>query len=182
MRIIAIVGMPGSGKTEALKLIENQGIPSFNMGEVVTKIEPKKRGIKKINEYIEDEIRMGLRKKFGPAAVAAVTTEEVIKISAKTVAIAGLHSFAELNYFKEKFGNAFTLIAIQASPEIRSKRSAKRKIRPLSKEEFAHRERKYAKNFEIQKIMEKADYKISNEGTVEQFRQEVKRVIKEIIG
>lgn len=181
MKILVIVGMPGSGKTEALKLIEKQGIPFFNMGDVVTKIEPKKRGIKKINEYIEDEIRMDLRKRLGPAAIAIVTTDEVEKMNADIVAISGIHSFAELNYFKEKFGGGFTIIAIQASTKLRSKRSAKRKIRPLSKEEFEHREHEYAKNFEIQKIMEKADYKINNEGTVKQFRQDIKRVVKEII-
>jgi dephospho-CoA kinase len=181
MRIIAIVGMPGSGKTETLKLIEKQGIPSFNMGDVVTKIEPRKRGITKINEYIEDEIRMDLRKKFGPAAVAIVTAEEVEKMHAETVAISGLHSFAELNYFKEKLGGDFTLISIEASPELRAKRSAKRNIRPLAKEEFEHREHEYAKNFEIPKIMQKADYKISNEGSIDQFRKDIKTIINEIL-
>ena len=96
MKIIAIVGMPGSGKTEALKTIEKLGIPSFNMGDVVTKIEPAKRGIVKIDEYIENEIRMDIRKQFGPAAVAVITSEEVDKMNSDIAAIVGLHSFAEL--------------------------------------------------------------------------------------
>jgi len=181
MKVLAIVGMPGSGKTEALNAIAEKGIPVFNMGNVITKIEPKKRGIEKIDEYKENEIRRDIRKKLGPAAVAVVIAEEVEKTNADIVAIGGLHSFAEMDYFKERFGSDFHLIAIEASKETRFKRLSERGHRKLYKDAFEHREKRYSEDFDIPAIMEQAEYKISNEGSLEDFKKEVKKTLDEVL-
>ena len=180
MKVIVIVGMPGSGKTEALNVIAENGIPVFNMGDVITKIEPKKRSIEKIDEYIENEIRRNIRKKFGPAAVAVVIAEEIGKSDAETIAISGLHSFAELEYFRQKF-NDLHLIAIEASREIRFKRLLKRDYRSLDKEAFEHREKRYSEDFDIHEIMEQAEYKIKNEKSLEDLKKDVERLLDEIL-
>ena len=181
MRVLAIVGMPGAGKTEALNVIAEKGIAVFNMGNVVTRIEPEKRGIKEINEDIENEIRRDIRKKMGPSAVAIVTTEEIEKMDTKTIAIVGLHSFTEVEYFKERFGNDFHLISVESSKEIRFKRVSKREYRALDKEAFENRERRYLEDFEIPGLMEQAEYKIRNEGSLEDFKKDVKKVSDEIL-
>jgi dephospho-CoA kinase len=182
MKVIVIVGMPGSGKTEALKIIAEAGIPVFNMGDVVTKIEPEKRGIKEIDEYVENKIRRDIRKKLGPAAVAVVSTEEVEKMNTEIVAIGGLHSFPELSYFKEKFGDDLHLIAIASPGETRFKRLSRRGYRKLDKEAFEHREKRYSEDFNIPAIMEQAEYKISNEGSLEDFKKAVEKVLADITG
>lgn len=178
MYIIGIVGMPGSGKTEALGVFEQKGIPTFNMGDVVTKIEPAKRGIHEINEFIEDEIRTDLRKKFGPAGIAIRTSEEVENIDSKIVAIGGIHSFPEVNYFKEKFGDDFILIAVKCEKETRFKRLEKRGIRPLTREQFEHREKHDVRD--IPELMKMADYKINNEDTLDDFKKEIENIMKNI--
>ena len=99
MRVIAIVGMPGSGKTEAVKQFEKQGISSFNMGDVVTRIEPAKRGITKLDAYTETEIRMDIRKKLGPAAVAIITAEDA---GVSSEELASMKSAMEGNQSGEK--------------------------------------------------------------------------------
>jgi dephospho-CoA kinase len=181
MKVIVIVGMPGSGKTEALNMIAEKGIHIFNMGDVVTKIEPRKRGIKKIDEYIENEIRMDIRKKLGKSAVAVVTAEEIEKMNSETVAIGGLHSFAEISYFKKRFGNDFHLIAIEASKETRFMRISRRGYRALDKKAFEHREQSYSKDFDIPAIMKKAEYSINNEGTLEDLKKNMEKTINKIL-
>ena len=181
MKVIAIVGMPGSGKTEALNAIAEKGIPVFNMGDVITKIEPRKRGIEKTDEYIENEIRKDIRKKFGPAAVAIIIAEKVEKTNAGIAAIGGLHSFPELEYFRQKF-NDFHLIAIEASMETRFKRLSKRKYRKLDKAAFEHREKRYSEDFDIPAIMEQAEYRISNEASLEDLKTYIEIILDRIKG
>ena len=181
MKVVAIVGMPGSGKSEALKAIEKSGVPVFNMGDVVTRIEPEKRGIKQIDEYKENEIRRDIRKKFGPAAIAVVIAEEIEKMDTDIVAIGGLHSFPELEYFRKKF-NDFHIISIEASKETRFKRLLKREYRALDKEAFEHREKKYSEDFDIAEIMEKAEYKIDNERSLEELQKQIDEILNKIKG
>lgn len=178
MKIIGIVGMPGSGKTEALQVFRSKGFAIFNMGDVVTKLEPAKRGIKHLNEFIEEQIRTDLRKRHGKEAIALLASDEVEKLDAGVVVIAGIHSFPEIEYFKKRFGKDFTLIALEAGREIRFKRLDSRKVRPLTREEFEHRE--INDRYDIPEIMEKADYKIKNEGTLKEFQRALEELIDAI--
>ncbi len=181
MKVLAIVGMPGSGKSEALKAIEKRGVPIFNMGDVVTRIEPEKRGIKQIDEYKENEIRRDIRKKLGPAAIAIVIAEEIEKTKAEIIAIAGLHSFAELEHFRKKFNDLY-IIALGVSKETRFKRLLKREYRALDKDAFEHREKRYSEDFDTAEIMEKAEYKIDNEGSLKELQKQVGEILDKIKG
>ncbi len=178
MKIIGIAGLPGSGKTEALEIFKSKGIPVFNMGDVVTKIEAKKRGVKKLNETTEHEIRTDLRKKYGEDAIAIMTSQEIEKTKSNVAAIAGIHSFSEINYFKKRFGSV-VIIAIEASKETRLKRLSKRKIRSLTKEEFEQREAH--DRYDIPEIMKKADYKVSNDGAMKEFKKSLEKAIDVVI-
>jgi len=180
MKAVCIVGLPGSGKSEALKVAKGLGIPIFNMGDVITKIEAAKRGIKKLTEDIEHKIRTDIRRKYGPAAVAIITAQEMEKEKADLIVIAGLHTFAELEYFRRKLKGELYLIAIDCSFETRARRIAARKERPETREEFERRERRYLKQFEVHKLMEQADFVISNEGTKEEFRAAVKELLEQL--
>ena len=173
-KIIGIVGMPGSGKTEALQIFKERGFAVFNMGDVVTTIEPAKRGIKELNEFIEQQIRTDLRRKHGKDAIAKLTADEVDKLEAPVVVIAGIHSFDEITYFKKHFGD-FQLIGLEAARETRFKRLDSRKVRPLTREEFEHRE--LNDRYDIPEIVKQADHRVQNEGTLRDFQQRLGKLI-----
>ena len=67
-RIIAIVGMPGAGKTEAAEYLATYGIPFVRFGEI-TEEEVKKRGLKLTPEN-ERIVREAIRKENGMGAFA----------------------------------------------------------------------------------------------------------------
>ncbi len=178
MKVAIIVGMPGSGKSEVLRIVKEKGIPVFNMGDVVTKIEPKKRGIEKVNEDVENEIRKEIRKKHGKEAIAVITAQEIEKMHADRVVIVGLHNFEELEYFRKRF--EVHLIAIEVSKEKRKERTAKREERPLSSEDFENREKRYKEQFDIPEMMGEAEFRINNEGSVEDLKNEVGRMLAQL--
>ena len=180
MKVVCIIGLPGSGKSEALRVPEEMGIPTFNMGDVITKIEPKRLGIKKVTEDIEYKIRTDIRKEHGPAAVAVITARELEKSGADFIVIGGLHSFAELEYLKERFKGDFYLVTIEASYETRARRIGTRQERPESRPEFERREERYRKQFDVHRLVEQADFVIPNEGTREELRSAVRELLEKL--
>jgi len=59
MKAIAFTGMPGAGKSEAVKVAEELGIPVIKMGDVVRK-EARKRGLELTDKNLgglADEMR-----------------------------------------------------------------------------------------------------------------------------
>lgn len=179
MKIIAVVGMPGCGKSTMLDHMQSKGIPFFNMGDVVTKIEPEKRGIKQISEGIEHKIRTELREKLGPAAIAIRTAEEVKSRfkNEKVIAIGGIHSPAELNHFRKEFGNDFFIVCIDCSEKTRLERLKKRSHRPLDEKAFWHRE-EWEHSVGIDEAMRSANVHINNEGSKEALIKQTDAIIK----
>lgn len=131
--LIAFVGMPGSGKTEATAYLHSKGVPFVRFGDVTD--EGLKAAGLPMNPDTEREFRENIRKELGMAAYAK-KSEPKIAEAVKThsvVALDGLYSWGEYSYLKEKFPQ-LTLIHVYAKPQVRYKRLAVRPIRPITKE------------------------------------------------
>lgn len=138
-KIIALIGMCGSGKSEAVKFFVEKGYKRVYFGEVVMN-EMKTLGLD-VNEHNERLTRENLRKEFGMAAMAVKSLpliEEFIKEN--NVVIESLYSWQEFKVIKEKFGDSFSLLTIYTTKSLRYKRLAKRPFRPLTSEESMSRD------------------------------------------
>ncbi|MGB9707626.1 MAG: nucleoside monophosphate kinase [Microgenomates group bacterium] len=128
--IIAIVGLPGSGKTEAAQYFKRKGLPVISFGRIVNEYIDK-HGLSHTEE-IHRKIREDLRKKYGLAAFA-ILNEEKIKKAFKDnlmVVIDGMRSWEEYIFLKKKFPKIkLIILAIYADREIRYERLTKRKYR-----------------------------------------------------
>src|SRR5665648_593531 len=115
-KVIAIVGMPGSGKTESGKYIASKGFSFIRLGQL-TLDEVIKRGLEP-GEASERPVREELRKKYGMAAYASLNFPKIDAMLRKNHVVAdGLYSWEEYLEFKKKYGKKITVIAIYASPE-----------------------------------------------------------------
>ncbi|MCX6166328.1 MAG: dephospho-CoA kinase, partial [Ignavibacteriae bacterium] len=110
-KIIAVVGMCGSGKSEAVKYFVNRGFKKVYFGDVVIK-ELKFRELE-INEVNERKIREELRALYG-MGVMAIKSLDTIKeyFNTSNVVIESMYSWEEFKIIKNAFGNAFKLLAI----------------------------------------------------------------------
>lgn len=128
--IIAIVGLPGSGKTEAANFFKNKGLPVISFGRIVNDYIDKNRLSHTVE--IHQKIRQDLRKKYGFAAFA-ILNEEKIKEALKEnlmVVIDGMRSWEEYLYLKKKFPKVkIVILAIYADKDIRYKRLTDRRYR-----------------------------------------------------
>lgn len=173
-KIIAVVGMPGSGKSEAVMFFKNKGFACVRFGDLTD--ETLKSLDLEENEENERKVREQLRREKGMAVYAAYALskiEEILKTH-DLVVLDGLYSWEEYKYLIEKFGNII-LLAIYASPVIRYERLAKRLVRPLTHKESRQRDTSEIENLNKSGPIAIADYLIKNESTKEIFFKELEQ-------
>ena len=129
--IIAFVGMPGAGKSEATKHLSKKGIPFIRFG-LFTEERIKQAGLPITTEN-EKIFREKIRKDNGMNAFAVKAEPKIRELLQKSdlVAIDGLYSWEEYTYLKNIFA-FLKLVLIYSEPRIRYERLAKRKIRPIA--------------------------------------------------
>ena len=168
MQIIAITGLPGSGKTAVSRVLEKKGYSRVRFGDI-TDDEIKKRGLE-FNEQNEEMVRDELRKTHGMEAYAKLSVPRIEKH--EKVVIDGLYSYDEYDFLKEKYGDKVVLAVVEASPEIRYGRLGSRKERSFSMEEAKSRDKSQIEKLNMQKTLDSADVRIINEGSVDELEKQ----------
>jgi dephospho-CoA kinase len=171
--IVALVGMPGAGKSSCVDYLTNKGFPSVYFGGITLK-EVKKRGLE-INPENEKKVREELRELHGIDAYAKLIADEIEQLteSGENYIIAdGVYSWSEYKYFKNLYGENAIIIAIAADRQLRHSRLASRPERPLTEQQVTDREYAEIENIEKGGPIANADYTIvNNENTSELFSQ-----------
>ena len=167
--IIAILGLPGSGKTEAVHYVmEKYHWPKVYFG-AITLNEVKARGLPLTpeNEHI---VREDLRARFGDEYYANKIIEEIDAISGvDAVMVESLYSWIEYKVLKQRYKDRLFMIAVFASPQLRYQRLASRPVRPLSPEQAQIRDIAQIENFTQGGPIAIADHTIINQGSVDEL-------------
>jgi adenylate kinase len=178
--IIAIVGLAGSGKTEAARFFsEEKDVPIISFGRVINEMVNAK-GLPHV-ESVHKKIREDLRKKHGFEALAVLNRDKIKKALErnKIVVIDGLYSWEEFTYLKQEFPkiNVY-LLAIFADKSVRYKRIATRK----------ERNKLYGEERDINELIGAnkgapiafSDFLIKNNFSVQDFHDKLENVYREI--
>ena len=115
LRIVAITGMPGAGKSTAAQALVGQGWTRVVMGDVI-RAETKRRGLEP-NAKNTGEVMKSLREERGESAVADLCIEAIAKTGVDRVVVDGVRSVAEVEAFRKRA--LVMLVAVDASPERR---------------------------------------------------------------
>jgi dephospho-CoA kinase len=176
MQVVSIVGMAGSGKSEAARIFEHNGFKIVRFGDI-TDEEIKKRGLK-LNEENERTVRQQLRQEHGMAAYAKLNLPRIDAwLKSSNVVVDGLYSWEEYTLLKSRYGNNFHVVAIWASPATRYLRLAKRQVRPLTTEEAAGRDVAELKNTNKGGPIAMADFTIINESSLKDLKRQTEKVL-----
>lgn len=164
MRLIAIVGMTGSGKSELSKLFEKIGYLRIRFGDITDDL-IKEKGLE-INEENEKFVRENIRKEYGMSAYAKLNIPKIKQaVEKKNVIIDGLYSWEEYTLLKAEFPKII-ILSVFASPFDRYERLVDREIRPLTFEQSRARDKKEIENLNKTAPIAMADYTILNVGTL----------------
>ena len=180
MKIIAFTGMPASGKSEAVQLAKDKGIPVVRMGDLVWE-ETKRQG-KPLTDKTVGDIASTMRKKYGMDIWAKRTVEKIKSLEQSPLfVIDGIRNLEEIKFFKKELGGDFLLVAIDAPDELRRRRALARGRTDDSKnirdvEERDKREIRWG----LQRVIADADIVIPNNGSLEQLRKQVLSLLNKL--
>jgi len=180
MKIIAFAGMPFSGKSEAVQIAKDSNISVFRMGDAVWD-EVKNRGLE-LNDKNVGMIADKMRKEHGMDIWARRTLDKIKSLDeADIVVIDGIRNVEEIDRFKKELGKDFVVIAIEASDESRYGRAQSRGRQDDSKDLEKIKERdKRELRWGLDAVIASADIVISNEGSIDEFRNKVKEILFKI--
>jgi dephospho-CoA kinase len=177
MTIIGTVGLPGSGKGEAATVAREHGIPVVTMGDVIRQA-CRDRGLDPADHH--GAVATRLREEDGPAAVAerSLPLVRAARADSDVVLVDGLRSGVELDAFREAFGEAFTLVSIEAPFEVRAERLADRG-RDASDADLDALEARDDRElgFGMAEAMDRADVTIDNTDSLDAFRDRIETLL-----
>ena len=160
LRIVAITGMPGAGKSTAAQALVKLGWTRVVMGDVI-RAEAKRRGLEPDAKNTGEVMKL-LRREKGESAVADLCLGTIARLNAEKVVVDGIRSMAEVEAFRRK--GAVLLVAVDASPERRFEllKERGRKDDPLTYEMFVERDGREL-GVGIGKAIALADETVSNQ-------------------
>lgn len=163
-RALALVGMPGAGKTVCAEHLRARGYYTLRFGAVVVD-EVRARGLE-VNPGNERIAREELRARHGMAAMAVVSlpTLKHALTRHQSIIIDGLYSFSEYKLLLAELGAPLLLVAVAAPRKLRYQRLSARPERPLTAREAYERDIQEIEALEKGGPIAMADHTLINDG------------------
>jgi Dephospho-CoA kinase len=181
VKIIAFVGLPGSGKSAAAQHLKNKGVPDVYFGGIIYKA-MNEAGIE-ITPSSQEKFREEIRAREGTDFVvkrAVKQVQDLINAGQKRIILDGLYSWTEYRIIKHEFPGEVILVAMVPSKKVRHERMMRRAERPFTQEEVNQRDWSEIENLEKGGPIAIADYFIVNNGTLEETREQIDAIVDKI--
>jgi len=179
-KIIAIVGMCGSGKSIASDYYESLGFRKVYFGGVTLE-KMQEEGLE-VNPENEKYIREKLRSEYGMGAYAHILLPRIKEyFKDGNVILDGLYSWDELKILKEEFKDDLCVLAVVVNKNTRYERLNIREIRPLTNIEAESRDISEIENIAKAGPIAFADYYVLNNSDILEYKKDLEKITKLII-
>lgn len=181
LKILAFVGLTGSGKSTAVEYVTDLGIPKVYFGGVVLDA-MKAAGIPH-DESHEKVFREELRAKEGNDYIANRIIEQIRHLAdagQHRVVADGIYTWTEYKALKKAFPGELIVAAVVAPKHLRHHRLAQRPVRPLNDQEASNRDWSEIEHLEKGGPIAIADHYIFNDGNIERFKKQIDALRQEV--
>ena len=177
-KLIAVVGMSGSGKSVLTSYLEDKGYKKIYFGGVIYD-KMKEEGIE-ITPDSQKEFRENLRKDHGMGVVAKILLPKIEEAYSKgNTVLDGLYSWDEYLILKDKFKD-LKLVGVCTDKKIRYNRVESRPDRPFTREDIIKRDIAEIENSAKGGPIAFADYYILNNGDLNSFYKRLEEILDDI--
>jgi dephospho-CoA kinase len=180
-KIVAFVGLAGSGKSSAVEYLTQKEFPKVYFGGIILD-EVKRRGLELTQEN-EQPIREELREKEGKDFVVKRIIQQIhdlIGAGQHRIVADGLYTWTEYKALKHEFPGELTTVAIVTPKHMRQHRMANRPIRPLTPAQLDQRDWAEIENLEKGGPIAIADYYTVNDGDLEKLHTQIDDILQSI--
>ena len=174
VKIVAFVGLTGSGKSSAVEYLTAKGYPKVYFGGVVLDAMTD-AGLEHTQEN-EKPFREELREREGKDFVVKRIIEQVhnlINAGQHRIVADGIYTWTEYKAMKRAFPGELTVVAVVAPKHMRHHRITSRPLRPLTVTEADERDWAEIENLEKGGPIAIADHYIMNNGDLDHFHQQI---------
>ena len=181
VKIVGLVGLAGSGKSEAVRYIKSKRYPHVYFGGVVLQA-IKDAGLE-INPVNEKMMREKLRADYGKDVIVNKIVEQINKLiesGQKRIIADGIYSWTEYKILKKNFPIEMKVIALVPPKSMRHKRIGARPDRAFTPAEINDRDYNEIENLEKGGPIAMADYFIVNDGSISSTHKKIDKVLREI--
>jgi dephospho-CoA kinase len=180
--ILAVTGLPSSGKGTFTKIAEAYNFKKIVMGDVIRN-ECAKRNLP-VNRESSNKVMVDLRKERGPDAIAQMTLEWIqtaIDDGEQKIIIDGVRSLKEIEFFHKYFPK-LKIIGIHANPDTRLSRALERRRMDDAYSEKAFYDRDEIElNLGIGMVIARSDILIDTSDDLVVTNNKMKTVLEEFI-
>ncbi len=182
LKILAFVGLTGSGKSTAVEYFTEKGYPKVYFGGVILDAMTE-AGLEHTQEN-EKPFREEFRVKYGKDAVANKIVEQIQHLAdagQHRIIADGIYSWTEYKVLQKAFPGELELVAIVAPRRLRYHRLNQRPIRPLTNSDAYARDVAEIENIEKGGPIAIANHYIINNDSMEHFDEQLE-ALKEDLG
>lgn len=182
VKIIAFVGLTGSGKSTAVEYLTEKGYPKVYFGGIFYEA-MKEAGLTPGDWKVESPFRKEIREKEGKDFIVkrAITQfRNLIAAGQHRIIADGLYSWTEYKALKHEFPGELIVIAVISPKHLRYHRTANRPERPLTTQEALERDWHEIENIEKGGPIAIADYYLMNNKDPEYLYEQIDDVLNHI--
>lgn len=180
-KLIAIVGMAGSGKSVATDYLEKHGFSKIYFGGITYKLMKEANIEVTPDGKSEKEFREKLRREHGMECYAKFLLPDIEKaLKESDVVLDGLYSWDEYKFLMDKCSVKLKLVCVIADKNIRYARIATRDNRPLSRDAVIFRDISEIENLAKGGPIAYADYYIYNNGSLNDYEMRLLEILDDI--
>ncbi len=180
LKILAFVGLAGSGKSTAVEHFTQKKYPKVYFGGVVLDA-MKEAGIEDTAAN-ERTFREELREKHGKDVIVNRIVDQIKHLAdagQHRIIADGLYTWTEYKILKSAFPGELTVVAVVTPRHLRYHRLSIREVRPLTSTEAYDRDQSEIENLEKGGPIALADYYVINNGSIEHFNDELELLANE---
>jgi len=181
VKILAFVGLAGSGKSTAVDYLTAKGYPKVYFGGVIYDA-MREAGID-ITPESQTKFREEIREREGKDFVVRRIIDQIthlIDAGQDRIIADGLYSWTEYKIMKHAFPGELSLVAVVAPKKLRHHRLANRPERPFTDVEANTRDWTEIENLEKGGPIAIADHYIINDGDLEKLHTQIDAELRDI--